>query len=60
MTISLKQDEYCDPYVDINAIVDEAPESEAELYSRCVEEWASFLPPHVGGRLQLSTSWNRK
>ncbi len=60
VTVSIKRDEYGDAYVDINARVDEGPEAEAELYSRCVEEWASFIPPQVAGAIQLSNSWDRK
>jgi hypothetical protein len=60
VTVSVKRDEYGDSYVDINAVVDEDPEAEAQLYSRCVEEWASFITPDIGSAIQLSTSWKRK
>jgi hypothetical protein len=60
VTVSIKRDEYGDPYVDINVLVDEGAESEAELYSRCALEWASFIPPQVAGAIQLSTSWAQK
>jgi hypothetical protein len=60
VTVSIKRDEYGEAYVDIHVLVDEGAEAEAELYSRCVEEWASFIPPQVAGAIQLSTSWARK
>ncbi len=60
VTVSIKRDEYGEAYVDINVLVDAGPEDEAELYSRCVEEWAGFIPPHAAGAIQLSTSWDRK
>ena len=60
VTVSLNRDEYGEAYVDINVLVDEGPQAEAELYSRCAEAWASFIPPHAAGVIQLSTSWERK
>jgi hypothetical protein len=57
VTVTLKQDEYGDRYVDINAVVRDEPEAEAEKYSACVERWATLIPPGVGGKVQLSTSW---
>jgi hypothetical protein len=44
----------------LTVTVDEGAESEAELYSRCALEWASFIPPQVAGAIQLSTSWAQK
>jgi hypothetical protein len=57
ITASLKEDEYGERYVDVNAAVRDGPETEAEKYSACVEKWATLMPPHAGGKIHLSTSW---
>jgi hypothetical protein len=57
VTVSLKRDEYGDSYVDVHAVVPDNPEAEAEKYSACVEKWAAFIPPHFGGKIHLSTSF---
>jgi hypothetical protein len=56
---SLKQDEYGDSYIDINAVVQDDPEAEAQKYSACVERWAMFIPPDAGDMIHFSTSWAR-
>ncbi len=53
----LKRDEYGEQYVEINAVVYDNPDCEAEKYSACVEKWSSLIPPQVGNKIQLSTSW---
>jgi hypothetical protein len=60
VTVSMKRDEYGDSYVDINAVVSDDPALEAEKYSACVERWSSLIPAHVGGHIQLSTSWAKR
>jgi hypothetical protein len=57
VTASLKSDEYGEPYVDIDVVVGDDPEAEAEKYSACVEKWATLIPPQAGGKIQLSTAW---
>jgi len=57
VTASLKRDEYGEPYVDVDAVIHDSPEAEAEKYSACAEKWASLMPPHAGGKIHLSTSW---
>jgi len=56
--ISLKRDpEFKDQYIDVNAVVNDGPDSEAERYSDCSGKWASILPPEIGEQIHLSTSW---
>lgn len=60
VTISLKQDEYGESFVDINVIVRDTPEAEAEKFSACAERWATLMPPHAAGKIHLTTSWGEK
>jgi hypothetical protein len=57
ISVGMKEDEYGESYVSINAAIRDNPESEAEKYSACVQKWSSFLPAAVGSKIQLSTSW---
>lgn len=58
ISVSLKRDpEFGSHYVDISAMVHDDPESEAEKYSTCMGKWVVFMPPSVGEKIQLSTSW---
>lgn len=58
IVVSLKKDpEYSDFYVNINAsIPDGDPDLEAQKYSDCLANWASFMPPNALGMISLSTS----
>jgi hypothetical protein len=60
LAVSMKRDEYGDNYVDLHAIVSDDPVTEAEKYSACVERWCALIPPHVGSKIQLSTSWAQR
>jgi hypothetical protein len=56
--ISLKRDpEFKNLYIEINAVVSDSPELEAEKYSACSAKWALIIPPEVGEMIHLSTSW---
>jgi hypothetical protein len=57
LTASLQRDEYGDPYVAVDVAVPDDPEAEAEHYSACAERWAALIPPEVGAKIQLTTSW---
>ena len=60
VTASLKRDEYGETFVDVDVVVRDDPDAEAEKYSACVEKWASFMPPDAAGQIHLSTSWAEK
>ena len=57
VTTSLRRDEYGVTFVAIDARIADDPGTEAEKYSRCMERWASLIPPQHAGKIQLSTSW---